>query len=178
MFDQKNKREKNYMTNKISSILVLGFLMMALTACSFSFSTANLSDLKFGKDKNASSASTSFKPEDEIFAVTAVNNTSGKNKVKFRVLFDKVDGAQTGTVAYKLDKDLEVEESRPVWFNFSLPSGFASGSYKVETVLTNEDGKELDRKAGNFTVIGGSTEKATKTDAKSSEPDESKDSDN
>jgi hypothetical protein len=175
MFDQENKneREKYYMTNKISWIFVLGFLMMALTACSFSFSTANLSDLKFGKDKNASGASTSFKPEDEIFAVTAVNNASGKNKVKFRVLFDKVDGAQTGTVAYKLDKDLEVEESRPVWFNFSLPSGFASGSYKVETVLTNEDGKELDRKAGNFTVAGGSTEKATKT-----EPDESKDSDN
>ena len=78
------------MTNKINSIFALGFLILVSMACNFNFSTANLSDLKFGKDKTASGASTSFKPEDEIFVVTAVNNTSGKNKVKFRILFDKV----------------------------------------------------------------------------------------
>ncbi len=170
------------MTNKINSIFALGILILASMACNFSFSTANLSDLKFGKDKNASGAGTSFKPEDEIFAVTAVNNTSGKNKVKFRLLFDKVEGAQTGTVAYKVDKDLAVEDSSAVWLNFSVPGGFASGSYKVEAVLTGEDGKELDRKTGNFTVTGGNTDKTAKPAAPSpddtkTETDENKDSD-
>lgn len=140
------------MTNKFNSIFALGFLILVSMACNFSFSTANLSDLKFGKDKDASGASTSFKPADEIFVVTAVNNTSDKNKVKFRILFDKVEGEQAGTVAYKLDKELVVEDSRAIWFNFSLDDGLAPGTYKAEVVLTGEDGKELDRKTGNFTV--------------------------
>ena len=121
------------MTNKISSIFALGILILASMACNFSFSTASLSDLKFGKDKNASSAATSFNPEDEIFAVTAVNNSISKNKVKFRVLFDKVEGAATGAVAYKIEKELAVEGNGAVSFNFSLPGGLAPGAYRAES---------------------------------------------
>ena len=149
---------------KIKSIVILGILAIASAACSVGFSTANLSDLKFGKDKSASSAATNFKAEDEIFAVTAVNNASGKNKVKFRLLFDKVEGGQAGAVAYKFDKETPVEDSRAIWFNFSVPGGFVPGTYKVETVLSDEDGKELDRKTGNFTVAGGNTDKTAKPD--------------
>jgi len=152
------------MKNKINSIFAMGILMLASMACNFSFSTASLSDLKFGKDKNASSAATSFKPEDEIFAVTAVNNSIGKTKVKFRVLFDKVEGTSTGTVAYKIEKELPVEGNGAVSFNFSLPSGFVPGSYTAESVIIDEDGKELDRKTGNFTIAGGSSGNKTKLD--------------
>jgi hypothetical protein len=140
------------MTNKINSVLAIGILIVISMACSASFSTANLSEIKFGKDKDASGASTSFKPEDEIFAVTAVNNASGKNKVKIRVLFDKVEGAQSGAVANNLETDMTVEDSRAIWFNFAIPGGIDPGSYKVEFVLSNEDGKELDRKTGSFTI--------------------------
>lgn len=142
------------MTNKINSIIALGVLILVSMACNFSVSTANLSDLKFGKDKDASSPTTTFKPEDEIFAVTAVNNAGGKNKVKFRLLFDDVEGAKSGAVAYKLEKELEVDGSRAIWFNFSVPSGIVPGTYKVETVLSGEDGKEHDRKIATFTVEG------------------------
>ena len=152
------------MKNKINAIFALGILIIASMACNFSVSTANLSDLKFGKDKNANGAGTTFKPEDEIFAVTAVNNANGTNKVRFRLLFDKVEGGQSGAVAYKLDKELPVEDSRPIWFNFSLPGGFIPGSYKAETVLTNEDGKELDRKTGSFTISGGNSGSPAKPD--------------
>lgn len=155
------------MTLKINSIIVLGIFIFASMACSFS--TANLSELKFGKDKDASGAGTTFKPEDEIFAVTAVNNASGKNKVKFRLLFDKVEGAQTGTVAYKLDKELEVEDSRPIWFNFSVPTGIIPGTYKTEVVLTGDDGKEHDRKTGSFTVTGEMPKSAAKPEAPASD---------
>lgn len=144
------------MTNKISSIFALGILILASMACNFSFSTASLSDVKFGKDKNASGTGTSFKSEDEIFAVTAVNNSIGKTKVKFRVLFDKVEGAATGAVAYKIEKELPVEGNGAISFNFSIPGGFASGSYQAEFVMIDEDGKELDRKTGNFTIEGAS----------------------
>ena len=149
------------MQNKINSIVALGALLLAGLACSFS--TANLSEIKFGKDDSASSPSTKFKPEDEIFAVTSVNNAGGKNKVKFRLLFDEVEGAKSGTVAYKAEKELEVEGSREVYFNFSVPSGIVPGSYKTEVILTGEDGKELDRKTAAFTVSGGTSSKTSKT---------------
>lgn len=164
------KQEIKQMTNKINSIFALGILIAVSIACSFS--TANLGDLKFGKDKDATNAGTKFKPEDEIFAVTAVDNASGKNKVKFRLLFDKVEGAQSGSVAYKLEKELEVEGSRPIWFNFSVPGGIVPGSYKTEVILTGEDGKELDRKSGTFTVEGVAKPAQTNPDATNTETDE------
>jgi len=149
------------MTNKINFTAAFGILMLISLACSFS--TANLSEIKFGKDDSASNPSTKFKPEDEIFAVTSVNNAGGKNKVKFRLLFDEVEGAKSGTVAYKAEKELEVEGSREVFFNFSVQSGIVPGSYKTEVILTGEDGKELDRKTAAFTVSGGSVSKTNKT---------------
>ena len=142
------------MTNKINSIIALGTLILVSMACNFSYSTANLSDLKFGKDKDASSPTTTFKPEDEIYAVTAVNNASGKNKVKFRLLFDEVEGAKSGAVAYKVEKELEIDGSRAVWLNFSVPGGMVPGTYKVEAVLTGEDDKQHDSKTATFTVEG------------------------
>ena len=166
------------MKNKINSICAVGFLILITMACNFSVSTANLSDIKFGKDKTAGSPSTSFKPQDEIFVVTAVNNSGGgKNKVKFRVLYDKVDGAPSGTVAYKIEKELPVENDGAVSFNFSVPTGIAPGSYKSEVVLAGEEGKEFDRKTAGFTVTGDGANKTTKSDAPPAGDDENKDSD-
>lgn len=149
------------MKTRINFLAAFGILILVSLACSFS--TANLSEIKFGKDDSASNPSTKFKPEDEIFAVTSVNNAGGKNKVKFRLLFDEVEDAKSGTVAYKAEKELEVEGSREVYFNFSVPSGIVPGSYKTEATLFGEDGKELDRKTATFTVSGGSSSKTNKT---------------
>lgn len=155
--------------------MILGAFLLISTACSFSTSTANLSDLKLAKDKDGGGATSTFKPNDVIFAVTAVNNAVGKNKAKFRVLVDNVSGAQAGSVAYKLDSSIDVEGSRPIWFTFSAPDGFVAGTYKTEIVLVDESGKELDRKTATFTIAGENTAKKTETEKTSS--DENKDSD-
>ena len=165
------------MTNKFNFLCVLVILTLTSLACNFSTSTANLSDVKLGKDKDASSPMTSFNANDEIFVVTGVNSAIGKNKVKFRVLFDKVDGSPTGTVAYKLEKEMDVEGSRAVWFNFSMPGGFAPGSYKTEVILTNEEGKELERKNGSFTITGNAKPKTTETEKPETKDEESSSSD-
>ncbi len=151
----------NALSTKLSGILAMLIIFAMAVACSFS--TANLSEIKFDKDKSASSPKTKFNPEDEVFAITEVNNAGGTNKVKFRLLFDDVEGAKSGTVAYKVEKEVKTEGSQKVWLNFGVPSGFVPGSYKVEAVLTDESGKELDRKTGIFTVGGGSSTKTTKT---------------
>lgn len=138
------------MTNKINFLTSFGILMLASLACSFS--TANLSEIKFGKDNSATNPITKFEPKDDIFVVTSVNKAGGKNKVRFRLLFDEVEGATSGALAYKAEKELEVGGSREVYFNFSVPSGIVPGSYQAEAVLLGEDGKELDRKTAGFTV--------------------------
>lgn len=164
------------MKKRINLAIAFAMVMMAAMACSFS--TANLGELKFAKDKDGGGAGTSFNPNDEIFAVTAVNNASGKNKAKFRVLFDKVEGAETGKVAYKLEKEVEVEGSRPIWLNFSVPTGIVPGTYKTEVVLTGDDGKELDRKTGTFTVTGEMPNKTAKPDTPASDDTNSESEEN
>ena len=168
------------MKNKINSIFALGILVVVSMACSFSFSTAKLDNLKFGKEKTATPASTTFNPTDEIFVVTAVKNAVSKNKVKFRLLFDNVQGAAAGTVAYKIEKEVESPGADDVWFNFSVPSGMMPGIYKAEVVMTGEDGKELDRKTSSFTIKGDAPASAAKPPAAptdSTHADDSKDKD-
>jgi hypothetical protein len=144
--------------------------MLIALACNFSYSTANLSDITFGKNKDAEPASKTFAPEDEIFAVSSVNNAGSKNKVKFRLLFVDVDGAESGEVAYKLEKEFEIEGSRKFWFNFSVPGGFAPGKYKAEYVLQNEDGeKDFDKKTATFTISGDKSPKSKDADSSSEE---------
>src|SRR5688572_14138236 len=100
----KNKfiKEEIFMQNKINSIIALCALLAAGLACSFS--TANLSEIQFDKDKSAASPKTKFNPEDEVFAITSVNNAGGANKVRFRLLFGDVEGQKSGTLAYKVEK--------------------------------------------------------------------------
>lgn len=148
------------MQNKINSIVALGVLLMASLACSFS--TANLSEIKFDKDQSANNPKTKFNPEDEVFAITSVNNAGGANKVKFRLLFDEVEGGRSGAVAYKVEKEIKTDGSQKIWLNFGVPNGFVPGTYKVEAILMDENDKELDRKTSGFTVVGEKISKNTK----------------
>ncbi|HQU85311.1 MAG TPA: hypothetical protein PKY59_19380 [Pyrinomonadaceae bacterium] len=165
------------MKNKFISFAALGILLLVSIACSFSASTAGLGDLKLAKDKDGNGASTTFKPNDVIFAVTAVNNSIGKNKVRFRVLTENVPGMQAGSVAYKLDNSIDVDGSRPIWFTFSAPDGFVAGTYKTEIVMSDESGKETDRKTATFTIAGDNTAKKPEAEKPASDDTKSADKD-
>lgn len=157
------------MTNKINSITAICITLAIALACSFS--TANLSEIKFDTDKSGKNAKTTFDPNDEIVAITAVNNAAGKNKVKFRLLFDNVEGAKSGELAYEYEKEIEVDGSREVYFGFRVPGGIAPGKYKGEAVLTGDGGKEFDRKTATFNVSGGkNVSKKPKTEENTDAP--------
>src|SRR5260370_1056909 len=78
----------------LNLIIALGCLLAVALACNFSASTANISNLKLGKDKNVSSESSSFTPSDTIYAVGTVSNAPGKVKVKGLLAFEDVAGQQ------------------------------------------------------------------------------------
>lgn len=136
--------------------MALGTLVFIAAACNASFTTANISKLDFGKNQTAEPATTSFDVSDKIYAVATVSNTSEKLKMSFKVTAENVTGATKGQSI--MDKSVDFEGARPIWLQFSVN---APGEYKVEAVLTDETGKELDKKAGTISVKGSAAPPAT-----------------
>ncbi|HEX8685426.1 MAG TPA: hypothetical protein VF736_17735 [Pyrinomonadaceae bacterium] len=132
--------------------LALGVFIFAGLACNFSASTANLSSLKLGKDKDATTETSSFGANDTVYAVATVSNAPGAVKVTGRLVFDQVEGEQSGPVP-GLEKTLDLPESGTATYTFTPPpSGWPKGKYKVEAVMLNDQGEKKDEKSADFSV--------------------------
>ena len=130
----------------------LGVLVFAALACSFSASTANISDLKLGKDQAATQQTSSFAPTDTVYAVATIANAPGAVKVKGRLAIEDVEGEQTGPIP-GLEKTLDLPGSGTATYTFTPPTnGFPKGKYKVEVFMLNEAGEQKDQKSATFTV--------------------------
>lgn len=140
--------------NRWTFLISLGLLMAAVLACKGSLTTANISSLKISSDEAGHTESKSFKPGDKVYAVAQVSNNISKVQVKFRVLYDNVEGESAGTMLPGAEKTLDVEGSRAATFWLSLPSeGFHNGRYKIEvTMLSN--GEQKDQRTATFEVSG------------------------
>src|SRR6185503_7920393 len=123
----------------------------AALACNFSASTANISDLKVSKDKAATQPTSSFAASDTVYAVATISNAPGAVKVKGRLVFDEVEGAESGPVP-GAETTVELPGSGTATFTFTPPSsGFPPGKYKVEVFMLNENGEQKDQKSSGFT---------------------------
>ncbi len=155
------------MRKHITAIFAIGVLVFVAAACSGSFTTANISELKFGKTEKADPAATSFNTGESIYAVATLSNTSGKNKLTFKITYDNVVGKGKGEEVG--NKTTDVEGSMILWQSFSttLP-----GEYKVEATLNDETGKKIDSKSGTVTVKGGAAPTAPATSDKKKDDDD------
>ena len=134
--------------------LTLGFGLLLVTApaCSFSVTTANISSVKIGTDKNVSQETTKFGTADTVYAVAEISNAPGKLKVKGRLAVDEVAGEQSGPIP-GLEKTLEMDGSGKATFTFSPPTdGWPKGKYKMEVLMLNEGGEQKDQKTSGFSV--------------------------
>ena len=139
-------------TQRWNLVFGLGLLLVAGLACSFSASTANISDLKLGKDQTASQQTTSFAPDDTVYAVATISNAPGAVKVKGRLVIEDVEGEQSGPIP-GLEKTLDLPSSGTATYTFTPPAdGFPKGKYKVEVMMMNEAGEQKDQKSASFTV--------------------------
>ena len=133
-------------------LVSLGVLVFAAVACNFSASTANISELKLGKDQTASQATSTFAPTDTVYAVATVSNVPNAVKVKGRLAFEEVAGEQAGPIP-GLEKTLDLPGSGTATYTFTPPpDGFPKGKYKVEVFLLDEGGQQKDQKSESFTV--------------------------
>jgi hypothetical protein len=139
-------------TAKGGLLVSLGVLVFAALACNFSASTANISDLKLGKDQAATQATNTFAATDTVYAVATISNAPGAVKVKGRLAFEDVEGEQAGPIP-GLEKTLDLPGSGTATYTFTPPAGgFPKGKYKVEVFMLNEAGEQKDQKSASFTV--------------------------
>lgn len=139
-------------THRRNVTFALGLLLALGIACNFSASTANLSSLKLGKDKEAATETSNFGTSDTVYAVATVSNVPDKVKVKGRLVVEEVAGEQSGPVP-GLENTLDLAGSGTATFTFSAPaSGWPKGKYKVEVIMMNEAGEQKDQKSASFTV--------------------------
>lgn len=136
--------------SRVNSVLALALLLVAVVACNMT--TANLSSLKLGKDKTASPESSTFAPDETIFAVGTIANAPGKVKVKGLLAFEDVEGQKPGPIP-GLEKTLDLDGSGTATFTFTPPpSGWPKGKFKVEVILMDESGSQKDQKSAVFSV--------------------------
>jgi len=136
-------------TNRFNFALASGLLALAALACSAT--TANISSLKIGKDKEVSQESSTFGANDPIYGVATVSNAPGKVKVKGRLVVEDVPGQQAGPTS--LEKTLDLDGSGTATYSFTPPpDGWPKGKYKLEVILMNEAGEQKDQKSASFPV--------------------------
>jgi len=136
--------------SKLNLVICGIFLVAAAVACSFS--TANLSSLKVGKDKAVSSETSTFAPNDTVYALGTVSNAPGKVKVKGLLAFDDVPGQTAGPIP-GLEKTLDLEGSGTATYTFTPPpDGWPKGKYKIEVTLMDDSGQQKDQKSTTFSV--------------------------
>jgi hypothetical protein len=131
------------------SILVvsLGLLIVVALACKYSASTANISGLKIGKDKSVTTETSTFGPNDTVYAVATISNNPGKVKVKGRLVPEDNPGDKWP------DDTVELPSSGTAIFTFTPPaSGLPPGKYKLEVIMSNEDGEQKDQKSATISV--------------------------
>ena len=144
------------MKKHITAIFAIGILVFVAAACGGSFTTANISELKFGKNNTAEPASTTFNTGEDIYAVATVSNTSEKLKLTWKITYENVPGKGKGESVG--DKTMDFEGSKMLWQQFSTP---LPGEYKVEATLSDDTGKKIDNKSGTLTVKGSAPNSST-----------------
>lgn len=143
-------------------VLGLGFILVTVLACNYSFTTANISSLKVSKEKSAAAETSSFGPNDTVYAVAQISNTSDKHKVTGRILYDDVKGQDSGKLVPGAETTIDVTGAAAATFTLSPPPvGWPNGKYKVEVTMKDEAGKQIDQKTTTFNVSGGNASPTT-----------------
>ncbi len=145
------KEKARMRTTQLYLTLGIIFLLVAGSACSVSFSTANMSSLKLGKEKPVSNEVSNFSPNDTIYATAVISNNPGTVKVKGHLVIEDVAGQKPGPIP-GLEVIVEMPSSGDANFTFTPNNPWPSGKYKFEAQMLDEDGQQKEQKSVSFTI--------------------------
>ncbi len=138
--------------NTLVLFVASGCLLAVVLACNFSATTANISSVKIGKDRNVNQETSTFADEDPVYVVATISNAPGKIKVKGQMIVDAAEGLTAGPFP-GLEKTLDLGGSGTATYSFTPPpSGWPKGKYKVEVTMMDDSGAQKDQKSVNFSV--------------------------
>ncbi|PYS47759.1 MAG: hypothetical protein DMF68_15215 [Acidobacteria bacterium] len=133
--------------------LAFGVVLALAFATACHLTTANISSLKLGKDKDVTNEATTFGPNDKVYARAEVSNVPSKVTVKVRLILEKVEGQPENAPEPGSEKSFDFPQDG--WMTYTLtppPSGWPPGTYRVEARMFIENGEQKDQKSANFTV--------------------------
>ena len=139
------------MRNTLHGIVVLVLAVMT-GAWACSVSTANLSEVKTGKDKDVTQAATTFSAGDVIFANASVANNPGKVKVNMYITVDDAAGMTKGAKVPNSDVSMDVDGDGTVRYNFPTSAATKGGKFTIVADMLNENGEKKDSRSTSFTV--------------------------
>ena len=136
----------------LNFIMASGLILMVTLACNFSASTANISSVKIGKDRNVNQEATIFESSDPIYVIATISNAPSKVKVKGQMIVESAEGLTAGPFP-GLEKTLDLDGSGTATYSFTPPpSGWPKGKYKVEVTMMDDSGAQKDQKSVSFSV--------------------------
>lgn len=115
--------------------LFLAVLILAGLACSFSASTANISEATLARDEEGQQPTTVFSPEDTFYLIVDLANAPDDTKVRAAWTAVEVEGTDPNLF---LDESELTSESGTLTFNLSNNNLWPNGTYKVDLYLNDE----------------------------------------
>ena len=113
------------------------FLVLALSACSFSASSANISSAEMARDQDGKQPTKTFSPDEPFYCIVELSNAPNDTEVRAVWTAVKAEGADPNT---RIDEAKSTSGSGQLQFNLSNEGPWPTGDYKVDLYLN--DAKE------------------------------------
>lgn len=115
--------------------IVIALATLAMPACSFSASTANISEAKMARDPQGKQPTKVFSPDETFYCVTTLSNALDDTTLKAVWTAVDVQGTKPDTKI----KEVSIKSgSGQVEFNLANDSPWPVGEYKVDLFLNDE----------------------------------------
>jgi hypothetical protein len=121
--------------NRFRLFLIAGVLALAVLACSFSASTANLEEARMARDQDGNQPTTVFSPEETFYCVTELQNAPDDTKVKASWTAVEVEGTDPNMF---IDEAEVTSGSGALFFELSNNGPWPVGKYKVDLYLNDQ----------------------------------------
>ena len=118
----------------LSLAMCATLLALTVPACSFSASTAKISDAKMARDQDGKHPTKVFSPDDTFYCVADLSNAPDDTKVRALWTAVNVEGEKPNT---KIDEAKTTSGSGQLQFNLANDSSWPSGDYKVDLFLND-----------------------------------------
>lgn len=129
------------MNHKLKLIIAVFVLMLVTLACSFSVSTANISDAWMAFDSAGNQRTTVFGPQDIFYCIVQLENAPDDTTVKVVWIAAQVEGSEPG--AQLFTSELTTGDNQ-LQFELNNDNLWPVGSYQAEIYLNDELDRTLE----------------------------------